>query len=385
MSRLYKTPVVLKNFTDDSANYKPLPAPTFPAPYRLNIATILPDSADTLSENMSFHMVGDTGSVRHSNFQALVAKSLADQINNSPLEKRPAFLYHLGDIVYNHGEAHEYPEQFLKPYSLYDAPIFAIPGNHDADINPTTPKPYTSLEAFMQVFCASEQGPIPFAPESSRHSMVQPNPYWTLETPLARFIGLYPNIVKFGTIDEEQRAWFIKELQYAKSFRHEQALIVCLHHAPYSADWNHGSSLAMIEFLETAFAKTGIYPDLVCSGHVHNYQRFAKQNADGSTTPYLVAGAGGYADLHGVAELSDPRVQPLSAVNKNTAQVSLEAYCDRSFGFLRLDIKKTKNDLLIAGTYYAFPRVFDPEANMQPKVFDTFEIPIKLKHVTTIE
>ena len=381
MSKLYKTPVVLKKFTDDSANYKPLPSPTFPAPYRLNIADILPNATDTLSQSMSFHMVGDTGSVRHSNFQALVAKSLADQITNAPLDKKPAFLYHLGDIVYNHGETHEYPEQFLKPYSLYDAPIFAIPGNHDADINPANPTPYNSLEAFMQVFCANKIAPIEFAPGAGRYSMVQPNPYWTLETPLVRFIGLYPNIVKFGAIDEEQRAWFIKELQYAKKNSHEQALIVCLHHAPYSADWNHGSSLAMIEFLETAFAETDMYPNLVCSGHVHNYQRFAKQNADGSTTPYLVAGAGGYADLHGVAELTDPRVQPLHAVRASTAQVSLEAHCDRSFGFLQLHISKTKDGLLLTGSYYAFPSVFDPEADMQPKLFDTFEVRIQTRRL----
>lgn len=378
MTKFYRAPVVLKNVVDDSANYKPLPKPSSPAPYRLNIAEILPEATERLAESMSFHMLGDTGSVKHSDFQALVARSLAEQISSAHAAEKPAFLYHLGDIVYNHGEAHEYPEQFLEPYSQYEAPIFAIPGNHDADINRTNPTPYANLDAFMQVFCASERGAIRFAPESTRQSMTQPNIYWTLETPLVRFIGLYPNVVKFGAIDDEQRAWFMEELRYAKEFRDEQALFVCLHHAPYSADWNHGSSLAMVDFLEEAFDEAGVYPDIVCSGHVHNYQRFAKQNADGSTTPYLVAGADGYADLHGVASLDDPSVRALSEVRAEAAEVSLEAYCDGRFGFLRMQVEKTEEGLLLKGSYYAFPSLFDPEQAMQSELFDQFEVPVRL-------
>src|SRR5690348_17748218 len=34
----------------------------------------------------------------------------------------PAFLYHLGDVVYYYGEADRYYEQFYEPYKGYDAP-----------------------------------------------------------------------------------------------------------------------------------------------------------------------------------------------------------------------------------------------------------------------
>ena len=54
-------------------------------------------------------------------------------------EDRPLFLYHLGDVVYNFGQASEYYKQFFTPYKNYPAPVFAIPGNHDGDVDPSDP------------------------------------------------------------------------------------------------------------------------------------------------------------------------------------------------------------------------------------------------------
>lgn len=375
MKYVYNTAVVLKNRIDDSYNFKPLPAPSAKPPYRLHIERIIGEKTSEIQEKMSFHVVGDTGSVKHSDFQSLVASTLAKQLTK---EKdayiRPSFFYHLGDVVYNYGEAHEYPSQFFKPYRAYDAPIFAIPGNHDADINPNA-RPYNSLDAFTAVFCDTKRRKIHFAAEKDRLSMIQPNVYWTLETPLARFIGLYPNVNKFGMIDDEQRAWFVNELHYAKQKQDKEALIVCLHHSPYSADNNHGSSLAMIELLESAFLEAEVKPDIVLSGHVHNYQRFMVKNNDDTTTTYVVAGAGGYADLHKVALLDDKRVE---AITKYDKQVELQTYCDDRFGFLKIDIKKTANGLQLAGSYYCFPKTYSGQLDMEPTLYDKFEVPIQL-------
>ncbi|PRD46327.1 metallophosphoesterase family protein [Sphingobacterium haloxyli] len=365
----YNVPVVLTHINDDSHNFKPLPAPTGEYPYRLNIEKILGSKTSDIRDRMFFHMVGDTGSVRHSDFQATVAHTLGQQIaehRNSP----PAFLFHLGDIVYNYGEACEYPAQFLKPYQHYPAPIFAIPGNHDADINPNASSPYQSLDAFMDVFCDTHSRPVSYGTGVNRQSMVQPNVYWTLETPLARFIGLYANVTKHGTITDEQREWFINELQHAAIHRDEQAIIVCLHHAPYSADTNHGSSVAMIDFLESAFAEASMIPDAVFSGHVHNYQRFHRTYADGSVVPYIVAGAGGYADLHTIAFDDTATVKPLQRVNSD---VRLAAYCDDRFGFLKMGIVRTDAGLKLTGAYYTLTQPNDTQA----KLYDSFEIPLQ--------
>lgn len=360
----YRFPVILRQITDDSANFKPLPKATGTYPYRLDIDTVPGLNAADFRDRMAFHMVGDTGSARQSYFQEPIASALSRQLEGTN-QGKPAFLYHLGDIVYNHGEAKEYPAQFLGPYRNYHAPIFAIPGNHDADINPESANPYESLDAFLEVFCDSQSRPISFAVENPRMSMTQPNVYWTLITPLARFIGLYANVTKFGTITDEQRNWFTQELLEAG--RHAQAIIVCVHHAPYSADTNHGSSQQTIDFLDAAFHITGVYPDLVCSGHVHNYQRFSKQYADDIQVPYIVAGAGGYADLHSVALENSPDVSALTGDDS----VALVAYCDDRFGFLKLDIQKIGSEVQIIGEYYTL----QDKDNFQPALYDRFEIP----------
>ncbi|MFD1768807.1 metallophosphoesterase family protein [Sphingobacterium suaedae] len=368
-NKIYTRPVVLKDIPDDSHNFKPLPAPTGQYPYRLALASIR-EITPAESLRMSFHMVGDTGSIRHSQFQAVLAAAVCQQ---SATEPALSFLYHLGDIVYNHGEAHAYAPQFLKHYEDYPHPIFAIAGNHDGDINPNSETPYQSLDAFMDVFCDTHRRPIGFGNGSRRYSMIQPNVYWTLETPLARFIGLYANVTKYGMVTDEQRNWFVEELLHAEANRAEQAVIVCIHHAPYSADTNHGSSLAMIAFLEDAFQKTGVRPDAVFSGHVHNYQRFEKSDEDGHRTPYIVAGAGGYADLHAIATLGDPRVDCLPGSDN----IELKAFCDRHFGFLQLTIERVQSQLQLSGTYYCLPEVFTTPELMQAEVYDRFTIPIR--------
>ena len=49
----------------------------------------------------------------------------------------PAFCFHLGDVIYNFGEAEYYYDQFYEPFRAYDRPIFAIPGNHDGAVTYT--------------------------------------------------------------------------------------------------------------------------------------------------------------------------------------------------------------------------------------------------------
>src|SRR5690606_39584211 len=83
-NKKYNVPVVLTHINDDAHNFKPLPTPTGEYPYRLNIAKIIGKTTNEIQDRMFFHMVGDTGSVRHSDFQATVAHTLAQQIEGHP-------------------------------------------------------------------------------------------------------------------------------------------------------------------------------------------------------------------------------------------------------------------------------------------------------------
>jgi acid phosphatase type 7 len=360
----YSQPILKLNLPDDSNKIQPLPAPSGAYPYRLDAQKVvaLPQ------KKFSFHMVGDTGGMRYPEGQRKVVEQMNGQIAVSDEGEAPAFLYHLGDVVYHFGEAEHYDRQFFKPYAAYPNPIFAIAGNHDTDVNPVA-APYNSLDPFTAVFCDTQSRNISFNHSSSRKSMLQPNVYWTLKTPLANIIGLHSNVPKFGYIGDEQREWFIEELKEAAAQRPGKAIILCVHHAPYTADVNHGSSLYMIQFLEEAFAESGVRPDMVFSGHVHNYQRFHKTYADGNVLPFIVCGAGGFDELHDLVAVGDERYSPDSPLFDS---VHLENAVVMKHGFLNLTLEREGEGVAISGDYYVLP---DVDANA-PVLMDSFKYPL---------
>jgi acid phosphatase type 7 len=92
-----------------------------------------------------------------------------------------------------------------------------------------------------------------------------------------------------GVIKQDQLDWFKQELENAPQ---NNALIVALHHAPFSGDEEHSGSDIMLKLLDKAFKHSGRLPDMVVSGHVHDYQRFTRK-LDKHYIPYLVIGNGG--------------------------------------------------------------------------------------------
>ena len=341
----YTQPILKRHQPDDSYKAQPLPAPSGIYPYHLDVEQFVTLPHD----KFSFHMVGDTGGMRYPEGQQKIAEQMCLQIAGAN-EGQPGFLYHLGDIVYHFGEAEHYNRQFFKPYEKYPGPIFAIAGNHDSDVNYANPVPYNSLDAFTAVFCDTQSRNIPFNKSGQRKSMVQPNVYFTLQTPLANIIGLHSNVPKFGYIDKNQYSWFVQELITASKERPGKAIIVCVHHAPYTADVNHGSSLAMIELLEEAFAESGVRPDMVLSGHVHNYQRFHKTYTDGKVVPFIVNGAGGFDELHDLVTVGDPDYEAGHPLLDN---VHLENYCVMKHGFLKITLERRGAGVAITGEYFA--------------------------------
>lgn len=372
-SKKFSKPVFKRDVPDDTFKYQPAPKPSGKYPYHLDLEAIdpVPDQ-----NKLAFHMVGDTGSIRTPDFQKLVVGEMVKQFEAA--EKtgyEPQFLFHLGDVVYNFGEASQYQRQFFEPYQKYPGPIFAIPGNHDSDINPDSRVRYNSLDAFTTVFCDTERRTVAFSGNAARKSMVQPNVYWTLITPLANIIGMYSNVPKFGVVTDEQRQWLIHELKRADSERPGKAVILCLHHSPYSADINHGSSMPMIELLEGVFEETGIYPDIVFSGHVHNYQRFSRHypHRGGRILPFIVAGSGGYDELHPVAYTNDYR---FDSDLPEFEGVNLENSCDTKHGFLKVLLERTAEGIIITVEFYTLPHERRAEAGVHAALEDRLVLKI---------
>jgi len=326
------------------SRFQELPPATGTLPYRLRLDDVL--AADDMSVirnagKLVLHACGDSGGINNDSFQHAVAAHMAQDFDRPRREDRPAFFYHLGDVVYFKGEESKYFEQFYEPYEHYPAPIFAIGGNHDGEYNRGIP----SLQAFMTNFCARTPGPSPDSQTIPRDCMTQPNVYFTLLTPLATIIGLYSNVPEGGEIRHDQVAWFTDELRAAPA---GLPVIVAVHHPVFSADVQHSGSPHIKRCIEQAVADTGRVPDLILTGHVHNYQRFTWR-LSGRQIPVVVAGAGGYPNLHKVACVNGHTLRTPFELRELNA--TLEAYCDTRHGFLRLEITGDA----IAGKYYTVP------------------------------
>ena len=111
----------------------------------------------------------------------------------------------------------------------------------------------------------------------------------------------------------------------------DRALILALHHPIYSFDVFHSGSSKMADVLENAIWDTGRVPNLVLSGHVHDYQRIEQAIAPGGPTPFIVCGNGGYHNLHDVHSKVGDKAADTGAVLK---------YFRKTWGFMTLTIDK---------------------------------------------
>jgi hypothetical protein len=281
-----------------NTSFQPLPRPLGLPPYHYILADNFPSIAENIQHagKMVFQVLGDSGGVQDGEFQNNVAEELVKELSSDG-KTGPQFCYHVGDLVYFTGMHPDYYPQFYEPYSHYAPPIFAIPGNHDGEVDDPTVQ--TSLDGWVDYFMQQNPDVDPISKDAPRVGLNLPNAYWTLVTPLATIVGMYTNVPEGGSIDSTQQQWVTNEFATAPK---DRALILALHHPIYSFDVYHSGSAKMADVLENAIRDTGRVPNLVLSGHVHDYQRIEKAIApDGdSPTPFVVCGNGGYHNLHAI-------------------------------------------------------------------------------------
>jgi uncharacterized protein YukJ len=289
----YKTPYVM---TQSSGHTRgPVPVPRdYP---RLDLSTILGSSppgyvSNSSGKSIAFDVIGDSGAPSQKSFDAYEVK-VSELITQDAIASPPAFLFHVGDVVYFYGEENYYYSQFYEPFKGYPAPIFAIPGNHDGI---TYDNSMISLAAFQQAFCATEPQRWVGSGGILRTTMTQPGVYFTLDAPLVSIIGLYSNCGEsFGWLDEQQLKFLYQELVRLKQARKNglPAVILAIHHFPrwFPAQKPKDPTSAAID---ATCKKAGFWPDAVICGHAHLYQRVVRQDV-GQDVPYVLTGAGGYA------------------------------------------------------------------------------------------
>jgi hypothetical protein len=327
-----------------------------------------------------FHAVGDTGASNAAKFanEIRVSDQVTIDCRDANEANRPSFFFHLGDVVYNFGEARYYFDQFYEPFRNYPVPIFAIPGNHDSFVVPNTPAGETPLTIFSRNFCAT--GPMVTAEAGSMHrtAMTQPGVYFTLDAPFVRVIGLFSNALEDpGLISSEQGRWpgvpdvqldyLAAQLKRIKTEKYAGAVVLATHHPPFSysppptgaasggTGGNHGSSVAMLGQIDEICKKQGVYPHAFLAGHAHNYQRFERVVRFGGQdieVPFIVCGDGGH-NVNRIVQARNghPAVEPpfnaaVDYLDKKpvvqSKSLKLKAYDDGSYGYLRITVDKKR-------------------------------------------
>ncbi|HEY3626718.1 MAG TPA: metallophosphoesterase [Terracidiphilus sp.] len=366
-----------------------IPAPRVNPPV-FDVSSILgTDAAAQIqaSGKLIFHSVGDSGGIIRAEPQLAVSDAMAADLGNKTLAAgRPAFFFHLGDVVYYFGQEQYYPEQFYDPYRNYDAPIFAIPGNHDGVMYKNEPIPY-SLQPFVDNFCAATPGPA--APSFARSTMTQPGVYFVMTAPFARIIGLYSNtsettgVLGNAQIGQDQVNFLTQQLQAALAARqadpkNPQALIIAVHHPPFTGSSQHFPSATMLAQMDACCKQAGMWPDMVLSGHSHLYERYTRVMAsDGRQIPFVVAGNGGYYNLSKMklnAKGKKPKPGAHSEPDGQGNTINLDAYNETDYGFLRITVTAGSilvESLGITGT----PTTTTPGTPIPPPtVLDSFSL-----------
>ena len=325
------------------------------------------------------------------------------------------FLFHLGDIVYKEDaekdstidanqdvkdQAVLYRAQFYKQYESYGPEIFSLAGNHDSKFSKHPER--SGIDHFLSNFCdSSRRISDDNNGASKRQTMIQPYPYWFLNTPVAYIVALHTNDLNGGLLDdpeqneEPQYAWLVETLQKIKVADEGKRIVLALHYPPYSgaANFNHrgdpnlgpttrrnpGAGLLqpLAVTLQHAFQQAGLYPDLVISAHAHLYQRITYTYTGGYQIPYLISGSGGHWPVEKIAEACDkspgkeptppfPVVLPRGVVLPEGDTARVDNFNDTQFGYLRITVN-LENEVNV-GEFFTIDVKPDP----CPRLFDSF-------------
>lgn len=346
------------------------------------------------AKSITFHMIGDSGATAAAKYvsEIKVADAVTSDFHTSSAANRPSFMYHLGDVVYNFGEWNYYYDQFYEPFRNYPAPVFAVPGNHDSFVLPGTAKGDEPLTTFMRNFCGASLAVTKDAGSLHRTCMTQPGVYFALDAPFVRILGLFSNALedpgvissesgtaglaakgkgkgkrtgtaKWPAVPDYQLDFLTQQLQQIKSSNYQGALIITVHHPPFtyspqksgSGGGKHYGSPVMLSEIDAICKQTGVYPHAVISGHAHNYQRYTRNltfNGKRYSVPFIICGDSGH-NVSALTSASFGKKVPEPADNLDVSYMdtsttvtstglTLNRHDQTNSGFLRVSVNAQK-------------------------------------------
>jgi hypothetical protein len=246
----------------------------------------------------SFLLLGDTGQGDEPQY-AVVPGALK-------IGQGTDFMLIASDVIYPIGVGDDYPEKFFRPYQDYQRPIYAIPGNHDwYDLN----------YGFMRVFCGASEplqagswkgifGPlagllwkkpqrideVAFEEGAKLRSApaqqaAQPGPYWAIDTPSLRIIGIDTGIK--GDIDRDQGQWLRRVSAGPKP------KLLVTGKPLYVDNEHHPGVIEGGGYVDDIVADPANNYVAAIGGDIHNYQHYPITTAAGRRIEYVVSGGGG--------------------------------------------------------------------------------------------
>jgi hypothetical protein len=207
------------------------------------------------------------------------------------------------DVIYPTGDVNDYPQKFFEPYSGYDKPIYALPGNHDW---------YDQLQGFMFAFCHRQppEGMEPRLPWllgrlwrrpkpvsartrerrdafAGRPDPPQPGPYWVMDLGPLALVAIDTGIC--GELDREQGDWLQRV-----SRRIDKPKVLLTGKPIYVDNAYHPGPVEQRDFTVDQVVREPTHRYVAAiGGDIHNYQRYPVRLSDTQQIEYLVAGGGG--------------------------------------------------------------------------------------------
>jgi hypothetical protein len=149
-------------------------------------------------------------------------------------------------------------------------------------------------------------------------------------------------VISGGVVGTAQLTFLQQQLKTALQERtggNKRALIIAVHHPPFTGSQDHAPSPSMLTDIDNACQQAGILPDLVLSGHAHLYERYTRFMGK-AQIPFVVAGTGGYFNLSTFKRSGSgaPPKLPFVGTDAKGNKLRLDTFDEKDFGYLRMTV-----------------------------------------------
>jgi hypothetical protein len=221
-----------------------------------------------------------------------VSDAMVNDITNPPLGSSYDAVLGLGDYQYSCGEPLEWAASYNPTYGRLDSRMDPAVGNHEYN---------TGIDNYGSPCPADNTVAQPYFTHFGAAAHQETNGHYSFDLGSWHLVALNANCsaAKTGgcSATSAQTTWLKADL--AKVNSTTQPCIMAFWHQPLWTGTGTGAAKVYRNWWNVLYAA---HADVVLNGHIHNYQRFAPMNSQGSSDPAtgiteFVVGSGGEAQV----------------------------------------------------------------------------------------